>query len=122
VVVVPTRSPLQALFDRPGDALCAAVAIATRAALTEAGPCEVGQALAIVEGAVTLVADRVVDAAVHAVDRLLAAGAARLVLATGADPGLGDLVARHVASAHPGTRVDVIGGAGPHDALLLAAG
>jgi dihydroxyacetone kinase-like predicted kinase len=117
------RSPAQAVLPAPRSALTAEVVLAVGPQDTAAGPCEAGQALALVQGQVTFVADRSSDAAVHAVERLLAAGATLLVLSPGAaaTAELVSAVLSHVEEQHPGVTVEVVDGGQPHHELMLAA-
>ncbi|HET7474749.1 MAG TPA: DAK2 domain-containing protein [Dermatophilaceae bacterium] len=137
VEVLPTRSPAQgiaamAVFDpadspadnlrRMAEAAAAtrygAVAVAVRAAVTEAGACAAGDALASVEDRVVAVEGDVVAAAGHVVAALLGGTSelVTLVLGQGAPAGLADAVA---ASLPERVEVNVVDGGQPHYQLLL---
>ena len=122
VVVLPTRSPVQALaalavhdpgrdFDDDVVAMTAAARAtrygalgrATARAVTMAGVCEPGQVLGYVDGDVAVVGDDPVATGRAVVDRLLAAGGELVTLVVGADapPGLAEELRAHVRAEHP---------------------
>jgi dihydroxyacetone kinase-like predicted kinase len=98
-----------------------AVTIATRQAITMAGPCEPGDVLGVIEGDFALVGDDLHEVAIAMVDRLLGAGG-ELVTLVGGEGGDG-LAARcgdHVAEAHPTVDVVVYDGGQDRYPLLIA--
>ncbi len=98
-----------------------AVAVASRQALTSAGPCEPGDVLGAVGGDVVLVGQELDDVAVSVVDRLLSSGGELVTLVTGVDapPGLGDRLAARVHTVRRDVEVTVIDGGQPHYPLLV---
>ncbi len=104
VSVIPTRSVVQSLaavavheptqrFDddvvsmtrAAGATRYAAVTIASRQALTTAGPCEIGDVLGLVDGDIVLVGKDVVTVAREILVGMLAIGGELVTLVTGAD-------------------------------------
>jgi DAK2 domain fusion protein YloV len=98
-----------------------AVAVASRQALTSAGPCEPGDVLGAVSGDVVLVGQELDEVAVSVVDRLLSSGGELVTLVTGVDapPGLGDRLAARVHAVRRDVEVTVIDGGQPHYPLLV---
>jgi dihydroxyacetone kinase-like predicted kinase len=140
VHLVPARTAVQglaaiAVFDpstgaarnaaEMGSACAAtrhgAVAVASRQALTSAGPCEPGDVLGAVSGDVVLVGRDLEDVALTVVERLLAGGGELVTLVTGADapPGLADRLSARVRADRRDVEVTVVDGGQPHYPLLV---
>jgi DAK2 domain fusion protein YloV len=140
VAVVPTRSPVQALAalavrdpqrrfeddviemaEAAGACRHAEVTVASRAALTVAGPCRPGDVIALIDGEVALVGSDLVAVCRELLDRLLGAGGELVTLLTGdgADHALTQEVAAHVAGRWPFVEVNVYEGGQPHYPLLV---
>jgi uncharacterized protein len=98
-----------------------AVAVASKDALTSAGPCEAGDVLGGAGGDVILVGHDVREVALGVVDRLLSGGGELVTVVTGAEAeeGLGEALAEQVREAHRGVEVSVIAGGQPHYPVLL---
>lgn len=131
VAVIPTRAQVQGLAalavheagrgfdddvvqmtDAAGHTRHGAVTVATRKAMTSAGPCEPGDVLGVVDGDFQLVGSDVADSARQVLDRLLVGGAELVTLVTGAGAGktlAADLEA-HVATERPEVDVVVLAG------------
>ena len=124
VSVVPTASPVQGLAAvavadptrRFGDDVIAMteaaaatrwaeVTVAEQEALTSAGRCLPGDVLGSAEGDVVVIGPDPATVACDLLDRLLSAGGELATLVVGADPALGDVVCRHLATAHPTVEV-----------------
>ncbi|MEJ7744816.1 MAG: DAK2 domain-containing protein [Nocardioidaceae bacterium] len=140
VAVIPTRAQVQALaalavhdgtrpFDddvvqmtaAAGHARHGAVTVATRAAMTSAGPCRQGDALGVVEGDFVLVGPDVMDVALDVVEKLLHGDEEMVTLVRGADAS-DDLVRRveaHVAAVHAGVEVVLYDGGQARYPLLI---
>jgi uncharacterized protein len=134
ITVIPTRSIVQTLaavavhdpssrFDADvvsmtraaGATRYAAVTIASRAALTTAGPCAVGDVLGLVDGDIVLVGSSVPDATREILSRMLAIGGELVTLVLGADagPDLRDGLPAWLADAYPLIEVAVHEGGQP---------
>jgi DAK2 domain fusion protein YloV len=76
-----------------------AVTVASRDALTDAGPCHQGDVLGLVDGEIVVVGSDLVQVGVEVLDRLLGSGGELLTVVTGEDapPGVGGAIA---AAAH----------------------
>jgi len=98
-----------------------AVAIASKEALTSAGPCRPGDVLGAVAGDVVMVGDDLADVAADVVARLLSSGGELVTVVVGATApdGLGDTLADRVRVGHRDLDVTVIAGGQPHYPLLL---
>jgi dihydroxyacetone kinase-like predicted kinase len=98
-----------------------AVAVASRQALTSAGPCSPGDVLGVVAGDVVIVGDDLAEVAVDVVARLLASGGELVTVISGADApeGLADELGARIRSGHRDVEVGVIDGGQPHYPLLL---
>ncbi len=128
VVVIPTRSPVQGLaavavhdigrrFDDDVVAMAEAaaatrfaeVSVAEHESLTSAGICQAGDILGLIDGEVVEIGHGVLSVALAVVDRLLGVGAELMTVLIGADaqPGLGEVVRRHVRDRTPLTEVTV---------------
>jgi uncharacterized protein len=70
-----------------------AVTIATRAAMTSAGPCQPGDVLGVVDGDFQVVGRSVLETAERVLDRLLVSGGELVTVVTGSD-ATGDLAAQ----------------------------
>ena len=74
-----------------------AVTVAAKRAMTMAGPCDVGDALGVVDGDFVVVGDDLAAVATDVVGRLLGAGGELVTIVTGADEEGADLARRCVA-------------------------
>lgn len=140
VSVVPTRSPVQslaalavrdpgrrfeddviAMAEAAGACRYAEVCLASRAALTVAGPCRPGDVLALVDGEVHLIGADLLDTCTAVVDRMLGGGGELVTLLAGADApaGLAEAVREHVVRSWPFVEVQVYPGGQPHHPLLV---
>ena len=134
VAVIPTRSIVQTLaavavhdpdarFDddvvsmtrAAGATRYAAVTIASRSALTTAGPCREGDVLGLVDGDIVIVGSDVATTARDILSGLLAVGGELVTLVIGADAGsdLRDELPDWLAQHHPLTEVVVHDGGQP---------
>jgi len=134
VSVIPARSIVQSLAAlavhdpaaRFDDAVVAmtraagatrygAVTIASKDALTMAGPCRVGDVLGLAEGDIVEIGEDVDDVAGVVADRLLGGGGELLTLVSGADMGLAraEALAESLQRRHPGVDVVSIDGGQP---------
>jgi dihydroxyacetone kinase-like predicted kinase len=134
VSVIPTRSIVQTLaavavhdpstrFDddvvamtrAAGATRYAAVTVASRAALTTVGPCEVGDILGLVDGDIVVVGDDVASVTRDILTRMLAIGGELVTLVLGADAGgdLSDDLPQWLAERYPLTDVVVYDGGQP---------
>jgi dihydroxyacetone kinase-like predicted kinase len=140
VAVVPTRSPVQGLAAvavhdegrRFGDDIIAMaeaaaatrwaeVFLATRDALTMAGPCRAGDVLGLVDGEVVVVGGELARVAAELLERMLSGGGELVTLVLGApEAALGEALERQVAHDHPGVEVAVH--AVPHPDVPLLIG
>jgi hypothetical protein len=126
--VVPTRSPVQGLaaiavhdssrrFDDDVIAMAEAAAatryaevtIAVSRSLTSAGICQAGDVLGLIDGEVVEIGRGVLSVALAVTDRLLGVGAELLTVLVGANtqPGVSDVLRRHVRDRAPYTEVAV---------------
>jgi DAK2 domain fusion protein YloV len=98
-----------------------AVAVASKQALTSAGPCEPGDVLGAVAGDVVIVGADLEDVAVDVVARLLSSGGEIVTVIGGADapPGLAESVGARIERGHRDVEVSLIEGGQPHYPLLL---
>ena len=140
VAVVPTRSVVQGLSavsvadpDRPFDDDVAAMAAAAgatrwaeltaavRAAATDAGPCQAGDVLGLLDGTVVRVGRDVDEVAQDLLQRLLEPGGELVTVVVGscADTGVGERLHTWLSEAHPSLEVVVLQGDQPHYPLLL---
>ena len=140
VGVVPTRSPVQALAalavrdpgrrfeddvlamtEAAGACRYAAVAPASRAAQTAAGPCRPGDLLGLVDGEVHLIGADLAVLAGDLLDRLLAGGGELVTLLLGRDApaGLGADLAGYLGRAWPGVEVALYDAGQPVYPLLV---
>jgi dihydroxyacetone kinase-like predicted kinase len=141
VAVIPTRTQVQGLaalavhepgrgFDddvvamttAAGQTRHGAVTLATREAITSAGPCGPGDVLGVLHGDFALVGKDVVEVAVTVALRLLDGGGELLTLVTGdgASPDLPARVCSAVRSAHPQIDTVVYDGGQQRYPLLIA--
>lgn len=141
VVVIPTRAQVQGLAalacHEPARALDAdvvamtsaargtrhgAVTVASRQAMTSAGPCEPGDILGVVQGDFAVVGSDRYDVAIDVLGRLLGGGGELVTVVAGGEPVDRELAQRceqWVQTEHPG--VDVLtydGGQERYDLLL----
>ena len=141
VGLIPTRAQLQGLaalavhdpargFDddvvhmsaAAGQTRHGAVTVASRAAMTMAGPCEPGDVLGVVDGDFALVGTDLGEVAARVADRLLG-GSGELVTVVSGAAAPDDLAAgleAHVRSTRPEVDVSVHDGGQPRYPLLLA--
>jgi dihydroxyacetone kinase-like predicted kinase len=137
---VPTRSPVQGLAAiavhdegrRFGDDIIAMaeaaaatrwaeVFLATRDALTMAGPCRAGDVLGLVDGEVVVVGGELARVAAELLERMLSGGGELVTLVLGAaETALGEALERQVAHDHPGVEVTLH--AVPHPDVPLLIG
>ena len=98
-----------------------AVAIASKQALTSAGPCEPGDVLGAVAGDVVIVGADLEEVAVEVVARLLSSGGELVTVIGGADApeGLAAALGERIERGHRDVEVSVIDGGQPHYPLLL---
>ncbi|MEO6411080.1 MAG: DAK2 domain-containing protein [Pedococcus sp.] len=98
-----------------------AVAIASKQALTSAGPCEPGDVLGAVAGDVVIVGDDLEEVAIDVVARLLSSGGEIVTVIGGADapPGLTESLGARIERGHRDVEVSLIDGGQPHYPLLL---
>ncbi|HEY7007367.1 MAG TPA: DAK2 domain-containing protein [Jatrophihabitantaceae bacterium] len=139
VAVVPTRSAVQGLaavavhdssrrFDDDVVAMAEAAAatrfaevmVAERESLTSVGICQAGDVLGLIDGEVVEIGRGVLAVSLAVSDRLLGIGAELMTLLVGASaqPGLGELLRRHVRDRSPLTEVSVYD-VGQADAPLI---
>ncbi len=140
IAVIPTRSIVQSIaalavhdpsntFDddvvtmtrAAGATRYAALTVATKAALTWAGPCAVGDVLGIVNGDVVEVGAELDVVGKRIIDRLVASGGELVTLVTGADAPaeLAATLRRRVGREHPGIDVVVYDGGQPLWPLIV---
>lgn len=140
VVVLPTRTQVQGLaalaVRRPGgdfdvDVLAmstaaghtrhGAVTVATRDALTMAGPCREGDTLGIVEGDFALIGGSVESVAVAVVERLLTGGGELVTVVVGLDcpEGLVARLADRLERTRPDVELAVYAGGQPRYPVLV---
>lgn len=139
VVVIGTDSPVgglaaMAVFDpdaalddnvgRMSDAArtvrCGRVAVATRSAVTEEGPCRAGDVLGFVGDTVVALDTDPVELTVRLVDRLARADAELVTLIAGQqEPDLAERVAARLAAHRPELETTCLIGGQPVDALLV---
>lgn len=98
-----------------------AVTVATRSALTSAGPCEAGDVLGLVDGDIVVVGHDHAEVGHEVVRRLLASGGELLTVVVGADApsGLARAVGDEARRANLGLEITVIDGGQPVYAVLL---
>ena len=98
-----------------------AVAIASKQALTTAGPCEPGDVLGAVAGDVVIVGADLEEVAIDVVARLLSSGGEIVTVIGGADapPGLAESLGARIERGHRDVEVSLIDGGQPHYPLLL---
>ena len=139
VVVIPTSAQVQGLaalaVHEPGRSFeedllqmtsaarhtrSGAVTVAARRAMTTAGPCEVGDALGVVEGDFAVVGEDLFDVAVVVLERLLGGGGELVTVVTGAEGReLAERCAAYLARTHPTVDVVVYDGGQERYPLLL---
>ena len=141
VAVIPTRTQVQGLaalavhepgrgFDddvvamttAAGQTRHGAVTLATREAMTSAGPCGPGDVLGVLHGDFALVGDDLAEVAAKVALRLFDGGGELLTLVTGdgAAPELADRVTSAVRSVHPQVDTVVYDGGQQRYPLLIA--
>ncbi|MGH3372963.1 MAG: DAK2 domain-containing protein, partial [Nocardioidaceae bacterium] len=121
VAVIPTSTQVQGLaalaVHEPGrpfeedllqmtsaarHARSGAVTIASRQAMTTAGPCQPGDVLGAIEGDFVVVGDDLETVAVEVLERLLGGGGELVTIVAGADgAALAGRLSEHVTSVHP---------------------
>jgi len=138
--VIPTRASVQALaalaahdpdrrFEDDVIAMTAAAAncrhggvtVASRAAVTMAGVCQVGDVLGIVDGDFAVIGSDLVEVANTVVDRMLGSGGELVTVVTGADTdkALAEAVVAHVRAARPEVDTVIYDGGQPRYPLLI---
>lgn len=140
VVVIPTRAQVQGIAalavhepERPleddvvqmtaaaRDARDGAVTVATKQAMTSAGPCEAGDVLGVLAGDFVIVGHDQFEVATGLLERLMAGGGELVTLVTGEQAG--DLVERlrtQIENLYAGVDVMVYDGGQPRYPLLLS--
>jgi len=134
VAVIPTRAVVQTLaavavhdpvlpFDEDAVAMTraagatryAAVTLASRQALTTAGPCEVGDALGVVDGDIGLVGTSVAEVSRGVLGAMLAVGGelVTLVLGSQVEVGFAEALVDWLAATHPTVEVTTVHGGQP---------
>ena len=134
IAVIPTRAVVQTLaaiavhdpslaFEDDTVAMTraasatryAAVTIATRTALTSAGPCQVGDCLGLVDGDIALVGPSLDEVARGVLDAMLAVGGelVTLVLGSQAEMDFGQHLVDWLGVAHPTVEVSLVQGGQP---------
>lgn len=132
--VIPTRAVVQTLaavavhdpalpFDEDAVAMTraagatryAAVTIASRRALTTAGPCQVGDALGVVDGDIGLVGSSVAEVSRGVLGAMLSVGGELVTLVVGSqiDADLPQSLADWLAATHPTVEVATVHGGQP---------
>jgi dihydroxyacetone kinase-like predicted kinase len=98
-----------------------AVAIASKQALTSAGPCEPGDVLGAVAGDVVIVGSDLQDVAIEVVSRLLSSGGELVTVIGGSEApeGLAAALGERIERGHRDVEVSVIDGGQSHYPLLL---
>ncbi len=98
-----------------------AVAIASKQALTSAGPCEPGDVLGAVAGDVVIIGSDLEEVAIEVVGRLLSSGGEIVTVIGGveAPEGLTESLGARIEKGHRDVEVSVIDGGQPHYPLLL---
>lgn len=98
-----------------------AVTVASREALTSAGPCHRGDVLGVVGGDIVTVGGDLLEVAEDVMGRLLSSGGELVTVVAGEDAphGLADEVARWLGREHRDVEVTLIDGGQPHYPLLL---
>lgn len=98
-----------------------AVAVASKQALTSAGPCEAGDVLGAVAGDVVIVGSDLEEVGIEVVARLLSSGGEIVTVIGGADApeGLADALGERIQRGHRDVEVSVLDGGQPHYPLLL---
>ena len=98
-----------------------AVTVASRDALTDAGPCQPGDVLGLVDGEIVVVGSDLVRVGVEVLDRLLGSGGELLTVVTGEDapPGLGGAIAAAAHTRRRDVEASVIHGGQATYPLLL---
>lgn len=140
VSVIPTRSVVQSLasvavhdagarFDddvvamtrAAGATRYGAVTIASREALTSAGPCAVGDVLGLADGDIVEIGDSIEAVGIAVLDRLLTSGGELVTVVTGDDApsALAAELEAAMALAHPGVDVACIDGGQPLWPLIV---
>jgi DAK2 domain fusion protein YloV len=138
--VIPTRASVQALaalaahdpdrrFEDDVVAMTAAaghcrhggITVASRAAVTMAGVCQIGDVLGIVDGDFAVIGSDLVAVANTVVDRMLGSGGELVTVVTGADvdPSVAVAVVSHVRATRPEVDTVIYDGGQPRYPLLI---
>jgi DAK2 domain fusion protein YloV len=138
--VIPTRASVQALaalaahdpdrrFEDDVVAMTAAaghcrhggITVASRAAVTMAGVCQVGDVLGIVDGDFAVIGSDLIAVANTVVDRMLGSGGELVTVVTGADVdrSLAEAVVAHVRATRPEGDTVIYEGGQPRYPLLI---
>jgi hypothetical protein len=109
------------MAEAAGACRYAEVTIASRAALTVAGPCQPGDVIALIEGEVSLIGPDITQVSRDLLDRLLAGGGelVTLVTGTGAPATLAADVTAHIERHWPFVEAHTHDGGQPHYPLLV---
>jgi hypothetical protein len=101
-----------------------AVTVASKRAITMAGPCEPGDVLGVVAGDFAVVGDDLFEVATDVLERLLAGGGELVTVVAGEEDAEGSLATRcaaYVEERHPAVDVVVYDGGQPRYPLLISA-
>jgi DAK2 domain fusion protein YloV len=140
VVVVPTRAQVQGIAaiavhepGRPFDSDVVhmtsaargtrhgAITVASKQAMTTAGPCEPGDVLGVLQGDFAVIGDDLFEVGTAVLERLLTGGGELVTLVTGEDCGdLAERTEAWVEAHHPGVDVVVYDGGQARYPLLVA--
>jgi uncharacterized protein len=119
----PGRSFEQDIVDMSAAARHArsgSVTVATKRAMTTAGPCEPGDVLGAIEGDYVLVGDDLYDVGTGVLERMLGGGGELVTLVAGAQAeDLAERCASYVRASHPTVDVVVYGGGQQGHPLLV---
>jgi len=109
------------MAEAAGACRYAELTVATREALTMAGRCQPGDVLALLEGEVTLIGDKLSDTGRDLLDRMLSGGGELVTLVTGADApeDLTGVLSDHLRNRWPFVEIQVYDGGQPHYPLLV---
>jgi hypothetical protein len=109
------------MAEAAGACRYAELTVATREALTMAGRCQPGDVLALLEGEVALIGDKLSDTGRDLLDRMLSGGGELVTLVTGADApeDLTGVLSDHLRHRWPFVEIQVYDGGQPHYPLLV---
>jgi len=118
---LPAPKNLAAMISSASATRHGAVTVASKDALTTAGPCRRGDVLGVVGGDIVMVGGELLEVAEEVMRRLLSSGGELVTIVAGEDAprGLADDLARWVEVEHRDAEVSLIDGGQPHYPLLL---